>query len=313
MKNFLYINLIFISTVIFGQEKIQNQDLILFERAITLQEFLNDNLNDEINQDTINLTEQNKLRRNFAIELKENTLEKVISNYDELIKEFPQSKLIFRALNNKGFAEIENGNYDNAKKTFQKILNSNADDLEKIGVGSGIMGEPYSNYKNRALKTLARIEIRDRNYQQAVQYLNETKKYPYRHFCGNEYAQDEIAMAELYSQCYIKLEQHEKAFDILIPNIIENGIADNSEITILAYNTLIKKYHKEDLKTLFENSFKNIIIRSENKFTSYNINFLNRNIRLPDWELSEAISKKDKEDIIKQILKNSKFYSLLSK
>jgi hypothetical protein len=43
-----------------------------------------------------------------------------------------------------------------------------------------------------------------------------------------------------------------KHLDILIPLLIENGLADNSEIIKQAYDLLLKNNTKEDLKIKFE-------------------------------------------------------------
>ncbi|UMQ41380.1 hypothetical protein MKS83_18565 [Chryseobacterium sp. Y16C] len=318
MKNSFLIVLLMISPIIFGQKKNLNKDLILFEKALALQELLTDHsFLSEINQDTVNISTEDKIRREYAKELKENILNKVIDNYNELIQQFPKSNLVFRSLNNKGIAELESGYQNKAKETFLKIVKSNANDKEKGGPGFGIMGEPYANYKNRALKSLAKIEIGNKNYSEALQYLEETKKFPYQHFCGNEFAEDKIYIAELYAQCYLGLNQTEKAFDVLLPNIFENGLANNSEIVNLTYSTLSKTYSKIDLKNQLEESFKNLMIKKEKRnkyeYMSYNINFLNRTIELPNWQLEEATTDQEIKNSTLQILKNSKFYALLSK
>ncbi|KGO84755.1 tetratricopeptide repeat protein [Flavobacterium suncheonense] len=317
MKNtFLTLSLLF-SILTFSQKKANNEDLILFEKAVALQELVNDELERIANpKDTIDITNEEKIKQSFAIDLKENILDKVIENYDELIEKFPKSKLIFRALNNKAFAELEIEDYDEAKMTFLKVLNSKANDKEKGGIGSGIMAEPYANYKNRASKKLAELELQNKNYKEAIKYLDETKKHPYRHFCGNEYAADEIYMAEMYSKCYLGMNEYEKAYDILLPNILENGLADNSNLIDTAFNALLKKYKKEDLKVQLEISFSNVTtekeIRNKNEYTFYYINFLNRKIQLSSWNLFELLSEQERQNAIKQILIESKFYKLLT-
>lgn len=318
MNNIFFTFLLLFSVITFGQKKISNEDLILFEKTVAKQELVNEELDDIINpNDTIDITNEEKIQRNFAIEIKENVLNKVIRDYEELIKEFPKSKLIFRALNNKGFAELELKDYKNAQVTFQKILKSEANDKEKGGIGSGIMGEPYANYKNRASKILADLELKNGNYQEAFNYLDETKKFPYRHFCGNEYAADEIYMAEMYAKCYLGLNQYEKAYDILLPNIIENGLASNSEIITITIDALLKNYKKEELKIQFENSFKNVFAEkvksNKNEYTTYNINFLNRKIQLKSWKLNSEMTEQEREKECQKILAESEFYKLLNK
>ena len=80
----------------------------------------------------------------------------------------------------------------------------------------------------------------------------------------------------MYSKCYIGLNQYEKAFDILLPNIIENGLASNSKLITATLNALLKNYKKQELKTQFENCFKNVSVekekRNKNEYKSYYIN-----------------------------------------
>lgn len=318
MKNILIAILLLCLSFSFGQKKNPNEDLILFEKTVAIQELLNDELIQIINpKDTIDIVNEEKIKQKFAIEIKENILHKVIENYTELISKYPKSKLVFRALNNKGFAELELEDYEEAKKTFFKILNSNANDKENGGIGSGLMGEPYANYKNRACKILADLEIKNKKYQEAINYLDFTKKYPYRHFCGNEFASEEIYMAEMYSKCYLGLNQCEKAFDILLPNIIENGLASNSELVNITFNALLKNYKKEDLKIQLENSFKNVVsvkeTRNKKEYTYYYINYLNRKIELNSWKLNEMMNEQERGKVIAEIQNNSKFYKLLTK
>lgn len=318
MKNIFITYLLLFSLITFGQKKKSNEDLILFEKTVAIQDLLNDELENIINpKDTIDITSEEKIKRDFAIEIRDNVLDKVIENYEELIREFPKSNLVFRALNNKGFAELQLEDYNKAKETFLKILNSKANDNEKGGVGSGLMGEPYANYKNRASKMLANLELKSNHYQEALNYLDETKKYPYRHFCGNEYAADEIFMAEMYSKCYLGLGQYEKAYDILLPNIIENGLASNLDLVNTTFNALLKTYKKEELKTQLENSFKNVTAvketRYKNEYTFFYINFLNRKIELSSWKLDEMLTESEKTKVLNEILKESEFYKLLSK
>ncbi len=317
MKNILITILLLFSSISFGQKKSLNEDLILFEKTVAIQELLHDELYQIVSaKDTVGIDKDEKIKQKFSIEIKEKILNKVIKNYTELIVEYPKSKLIFRALNNKGFAEFELEDYKNAKNTFLKVLESEANDKEKGGIGSGLMGEPYANYKNRACKILADLEIKNKNFQGAITYLDLTKKYPYRHFCGNEFAAEEIYMAQMYSKCYLGLNEEEKAYDILIPNIIENGLASNSELVNITFNALLKNHKKEDLKAQLENSFKNVAVtketRNKNEYTYYYINFLNRKIELSYWRLGGMMNEQERGQIIAEIQNNSEFYKLLS-
>lgn len=126
---------------------------------------------------------------------------------------------------------------------------------------------------------------------------------------------EEIFIAEKYSKCYIGLKENEKALDILIPLLIENGLADNSEIIKQAYDLLLQSNTKEYLKSSFEEAFKHLISEKKSKdkheYTLYSITFLKRNIPIMYWELYDTGTEKDRNKIVKDLLQNSKFYALL--
>ena len=97
MKNFFIIYFLFFSFITFGQKRKSNEDLILFEKTVAIQGFLNEELENVINlKDTIDLTNEEKIKRNFAIEIRENVLDKVIENYEELIKEVMKPSRVFK-------------------------------------------------------------------------------------------------------------------------------------------------------------------------------------------------------------------------
>ena len=315
MKNLiLTLLLLIIGQLAFGQKsKNIQKDELLFEKGLLMQEFIDDLYLEE----TIEDTTITKREKNLAIDVKETSLKKAIKFYQELIDSFPKSNLLFRALNNKGFAELTLKKDKEAKKTFQKILDSKADDKEKGGIGSGLMGEPYANYKNRAAKTVASICIKENNHSEAIKYLDLTKKFAYRHFCGNEYAADEIYMSELYAKCYLGLNDTAKALKILLPNLLENGLANNSDLVVLTTETLLKKYSKDELKTFFENAFKTyktekIKPKDSDEYERYYITFLGTDIEINSWRL-EFVELDKKQTEIENIYKNSQFYKLLNK
>lgn len=307
--------LVLLGQVAFGQENSTNREILLFEKGLLLQQIVDEDL--ELNE--IIYSEDNiKEKKELASDIKETILEKALEYYQELIDSFPKSNLLFRTLNNKGFIELVLDEKGKAKETFLKILNSKADDTEMGGIGSGLMAEPYANYKNRALKVLADIYIKDSNYREAIKYLDLTKKYPYRHFCGNEYAADEIYMKELYAKCFIGLNNRNKALEQLLPYLLENGLANNSNLVALTYKTLLQQYSKDELKVKYEQAFKNYqyeVVKNKNdknESEKYFIIFLDTKIELNSWRL-EYLKPEEKAKEIDSIYRNAEFYKLLYK
>ncbi len=313
MRFFLIVVLLLVTSAAFGQIKPIQRDELLFEKALSLQQLIDEDLN----LDEIANSKASADKKEFAIEVKETMLDKALEYYQELIDSFPRSNLLFRALNNKGFIELSLDDRKDAKRTFLRIINSKADDKEKGGIGSGIMGEPYANYKNRAAKALANISIKDSNYKKALYYLDLTKKYPYKHFCGNEYASDKIYIATLYGKCYLCLKNYPEAYRILLPHIIYNGLASNSDAVELAYNALLINYTKADLRRRYENAVRHCKIEygdlNKGEESSYSLVFLGTKIGGSlsfSFELIESKIEKDKA--IKKSLLESEFYKLLT-
>jgi hypothetical protein len=302
--------LLFLGQVTFGQKKSITKDQLLFEKAFLLQQMVDEDLDlDET------IEGSTKLKAEYATGIRESILEKALGFYNELLDSFPKSKLRFRALNNKGFIELSLDDTAEAKTTFLAILNSVANDKEKGGVGSGLMGEPYANYKNRAAKMLAHIGIQTNNWNEALEYLDLTRKFPYRHFCGNEYAADEIYMAELYAQCYLGLRDYRKAYNVLLPNILENGLADNSNLVDTAYAALLKTHNKDDLRRLFDIALQDVktekIKQGKNEYERQYITFLDTKIEINSWRY-DFTNPYGRDKAIAEIQKHSKFYKLLT-
>ncbi len=302
--------LMLLTTVQFAFSQIRKigYDELLFEKGLMLQE-----LADDIEADAQQDSTQANAR--YTAEIKATILDKALDNYEVLIDSFPDSKLLYRALNNKGFTEFALNDKEEARETFLTIIKSKADDKEKGGAGSGIMAEPYANYKNRAAKMLAEIYIEEHNFKEALKYLNLTKKYPYRHFCGNEYAADDIYMSTLYGKCYLGLNDLKKAYDALLPNLIDNGLADNTHLVTITYNALLKTYKKEDLKVLYEQAFKNYKIEKrtsdKDEYEDFYISFLDKKIELNSWRLA-LTNEDEREKEITKMCRQSQFYKLVN-
>jgi tetratricopeptide (TPR) repeat protein len=305
-------SLLALGQITYGQDERILRDDVLFEKGLVLQELVYEDLD---LQEIISTSDHSEGEKEIAEDVKETILDKAHEYYQELIDSFPKSKLLFRALNNLALIEADLGKNEDAKNTYKKILDSEAEDKEPGGVGSGLMADPYANYKNRAAKALARIYIEDKNYVEAIKSLDLTKKYPYLHFCGNEYAADEIYMSTLYAKCYLGLNNNKKALEVLLPNLIENGLVDNSYIADLAYKVLLKQYPKKELKKKYEQAFKNYQTERKKGKTSdyetYYIVFVGTKIVLNSWSIDMS-SSSDPSKVIESMYKRSKFYSLVN-
>jgi len=311
-KVVMLVSFIIASHLVFGQQRNIKQDVLLFEKALLLQGLINDDLRlDEI----IKSKEVTVTEKELVQDIKQEILLKAKKYYKEILDSFPKSKLLFMALDSKGFIELEIGQVNDAKNTFQAILDIKADGGEIEEVATNLITEPFVNYKNRAAKTLADIYYRDSNYSKSVEYLNLASKYPFSYMCGNGVATDEINTIMSYAKSYLGLKNNKKALQVLLPEIIENGFADNSELVELTYKILLLEYSRDDLKMEYEQAFKNyqkIQIKSKDEnYDEYFIMFLSTKVSIDSWQLQFTSPGKISEEIHK-LYRASKFYSLLN-
>lgn len=306
--------LLFVGYFSSAQKNDPGADVILFEKALLLQQLVNDDL--QLNRG-ISSGDSLSEKAAFEADMKEIILEKSLFFYDNLIEQYPNSKLLYRALNNKAYILLNMDEVDEAEEIFLLILDSKLNDAEKGGVGTGIMAEPYANYKNRAAKTLARLSIEKKDYKSALEYLNLTHKYVYRHFCGNEYAADKIYVAELYAQCYIGLKDFEKATEVLLPELMNNALTDNTDLVNLAYQVLMETYSREELSTKYEEAFRHYEVETvktkKYEYQTYHIVFLGRKIGFFPPEELEFLSADKQAKSVDRIYRESPLYVLLNK
>jgi len=201
-------------------------------------------------------------------------------------------------------------------KYLNMILTSNANDKEKSG-RSGLMSNPYANFKNDASSRLTEIYIQNGNFKKALEFAKLNEKYPYQHFCGNAHASNQIYNAEKYGKIYNGLGNTEKALSYLLPNIFNNGLANNSELVELTFEILTESNNLSKLKTEFNNSIDNLYSKEikdgKDEWTNYYIKFQNYEIEIPSWNIVyEPDKEKIKTELIKTI-KKSEFYVILNK
>lgn len=280
---FLYIAFAIISICqnSYGQES--NEDLAIFNKGNALFNLIYEDLDIDYEMYQLDTTQlEGKIRYKILNNHKEEILERSLEYYEELIDNYPKSELLYRAINNAALISEKLDYYDEAIGYYETILRSKADDSEKGGVGSGLMGEPYALYKNRACKSLASIYIKQKDYKKALKYIKLTKKYPYQHFCGNEYAADDIYISNLYTICYAELNDIKTALKYALPHLFYNGLASNDSILKTIIETLKKNYSKEELLKELNNSLASIKIKSRKGNEYGYLLFLGVEVEIPD-------------------------------
>lgn len=238
----------------------------------------------------------------------EEKFDEALKGYQYIVDNHLKNELYPRAFYNVGYIYFIQKKYDKAIPIFKEILESDFNEEEYIG--GGIMADPYTNYRHRASKILSEIYYAKKKYDTALHYftLSDTT-FPYLHFCGNEYASNEVHTALRYADIYQKLKQPEKAIEKLLPSVFIS-LADNSkvieELKILLAD---KKSLKQELDNSLNNIYSKNIDREDYSYKSSYFKFLNVEIAVPDI-YDDEVEKFDKEKAIKEI-QQTDFYKMI--
>ena len=183
MKLFFCGILSFISFLSFSQDKETQYDNVLFEKTEILKDSINNIYDLEY---PLSITNKVKIHR-----INEN----ILTIFDILISKFPDTKHLPDILFNKGQIELEFNYVKKAKESLIIFI-----ELQK-----------ESSYnKNRAYKSLAWIEIEEKNFKQAMLYLKEEENIKLFYDCGNFYESDKAQLKNMYSICEKGLVELEK-------------------------------------------------------------------------------------------------------
>jgi tetratricopeptide (TPR) repeat protein len=196
--------------------------------------------------------------------------------------------LTAKAYYNMGDIYMIKKNIKKAKEIFRGILDSDFDEMDRGGRGSGLMAEPYALYKNNSCNILAEIALDEKDYKNALRYTEMAdKEYPYRHFCGNAFAENDIYMATMYAKCYAGLHDINKAIETLIPHCINNCLASNNSLIEQLCGLLREKYSKEEIKQEINTALSGMYIRetkhSDYTDSSYCIKIFNSEFKLAHY------------------------------
>lgn len=290
-------------------------DLMIFNKGVAIFEVIDETSFDYELENIDTTTVKGKIKYETLKEKKEDILDFAFEQFEKVIEDYPNSTLYHKSLYN--LAHISSlMNYEEDEiKYLKMILASDANDKENSG-RSGLMANPYANFKNEASNRLTEININKGEFDKALEYKKINETYPLQHFCGNAFAADEIYNAKQYAKIYIGLGDKQKALDYLLPHIFNNELASNSSLVELTINFLKDNYSQEKLRTDFENSTKNIYSKIEkngdNEWTNYYIKYFDSEIEIPSWSLSfETDNEKTKSELEKTI-KESEFYKKLN-
>ncbi|WP_430907683.1 hypothetical protein [Maribacter sp. 2-571] len=296
-------------TVVANPEK---PDVLLFTRGTAIFETVEESevvytLENIDTTTTIGLYQYDDL-----LEVKENMLLFAADQFDALLNQYPNSEFYHKSLYNLILIHRMMADERGERYYLDLMLKSNANDREASGK-TGLMASPYANFKNEASNRLVDIFIGKGNFEKALEYKQLNEKYSYEHFCGNAYAAADLRSVTQYAKIYYGLGETKKAERLLLSNLFNNTLSDNSEVVRLALELLKKEYDMAFLKTSFHTAMNNGYTKrtTDGRHDDYYIKYLNIEIHVPFWN-EKAVS--DDESIkaeLKNMLEKSTFYALL--
>ncbi|KKP52836.1 MAG: hypothetical protein UR43_C0010G0027 [candidate division TM6 bacterium GW2011_GWF2_33_332] len=239
----------------------------------------------------------------------EKTKEAILS-FKYIVDNHPRNELYPRAFYNLGYIYYQDKQYGNAKQIFKSILNSMFN--EKEALGGDIMADPYTNYRHRAAILLHQIYYDTKDYDSSLYYLAlSDTAYPYLHFCGNEYAANEVFMSLRYADVYEKLGNLTKAKQALLKSVFVN-LADNTKVIEELKRLFEKEKGEKGLKKELEKALENIYPRKETRnnkeYTRYYFKFQETEIAVPfnffdsdNFDKSKTIAQIKQTELYKMI------------
>lgn len=236
----------------------------------------------------------------------EEKLEKALNGFQYIVDNHPKNEHYPKAFYNVAYIHFLQEDYDKAIKAFKAILQNDFNETERLG--GGIMDDPYTNYKHRSSEILSEIYYKKNKFDIALQYfILSDISYPYIHFCGNEYASNNVHTALRYAKIYQKLNQPDKAIEKLLP-IVFITLTDNSEVIKELKKLLVgRKGLKQELDKSLDNIYSQEIEKENYSYTRYYFKFLNIEIDVSDSYDEEEFNKDEAKSKIMQ----TTFYKMI--
>lgn len=228
------------------------------------------------------------------------------AEFDLIMKQYPKSNLVARAHFNKALCYYNYKDFVTSEKIFTEILDARYNEKDP----NGLM-EPYALYKHRTCRYLADLALKRNDYVVAEKYIHLfDKKYPYRHFCGNEWSAYAMFKAVMLAKVYSGTGQIQKAMEVLLPHIFSDMLASNEGVLHEVENILETHYSKTDVGVEFEKALSTLTLKSIKKRTAWCITLYHVEIEVEGFPIGEEENGKklSEEDQYKQIVLNNALF-----
>jgi thioredoxin-like negative regulator of GroEL len=242
---------------------------------------------------------------NYAIDLYEKKdFEEAAAAFEKFMKDFPNSVLKARAHYNVGVCFRDKKDYEKAKYVFLELLEQDYNERDE----NSLM-EPYTLYKHHACRTLAQIALDEKKYDEAENYIQLfAKKYPYQHFCGNEWAAFDMYKAVMLAKVYEGTGRTHDALKELVPHLFNDQLASNEEVRDQLSLILERHFTRSAIQHEMNAALESLRIEKKNKRSSPVMRFFNIEVSLRDYAEDENKLNEDPILYYRKIARENDFF-----
>ncbi len=211
--------------------------------------------------------------------------------FAKFMTDFPKSPIKPRAHFNLAISYLALDDLERAKATFEEILNESYDDRD-----ANDLMEPYTLYKHHSCRHLAMIALRQKNYDDAEKFIGMfDKKYPYQHFCGNEWAAYDNYKAVMLAKVYANTGRAQKAMETLVPYMFYNGLASNQNVINAMIEVLEQHFNQDEVRARLMQALASVRISRNKHETSAVIRLFDVNVNV-----AATASERDKSQTLNE-------------
>ena len=217
---------------------------------------------------------------NYAVDLLANEkYQDAADCFAKFLADFPDSPLKGRAHFNLALSFKGLGDLTRAKAEFVEILDMPYNERDE----NSLM-EPYTLYKHHTCRMLAAIALNEQDYQEAERYITMfDKKFPYQHFCGNEWAAYDMFKAVMLARVYAATNRSQKALETLAPYTFSNGLASNHQVLEELETIVRREFTKAEIKAELIHALESLQVKQRKGETIATVKLLNVSVEVEDY------------------------------
>lgn len=257
---------------------------------------------------TVAQGKEEKIVFEYAVDLFQNEKHQEAANsFKKFMADFPKSRLKGRAHFNLALSFRALGDTARAKVTFHEILQMGYNEKDE----NSLM-EPYTLYKHHSCRMLALMALDEHDYTAAERYIEMfDKKFPYQHFCGNEWAAYDMFKAVLLAKVYTGTNRFEKAVKTLVPYTFSDALASNEKVLEELEVIVRREYTKPEIKAELINAIESLQVTQKKDRTIATITLFKTNVEVEDYFLEKETNESAVEHYKKLVMSNGFFKKYL--